>query len=494
MSDTGPVFRRRLLNLIFVLVLACAFESAHSEQTDEEGAGQLMFLPPPVEGVISLGVYDANGKLVRVLKRAADIDSFKSGLNGLFIDWDGKDSKGAAVPAGKYSARGFLVGDISISGEAFHFNDWIDLSDRPPVKQVLTASFLNGKSVCALANVATGKQLLVDPVNGKYRDTPLPPDTGNVKFDGSHILAIGENRIIRLDPITRQSVEEKSYPGLRDADQWRGKRIALTNNEVISSNENGAEQTLSPPTNDLVRCAALESSAVVAAGDGRLWKLQDGAFLPIQTGEAGQLIDLSAGKGDTIWILLRVGSNLLLRQVDLTGQRIQELGLPADLQTARNLSGSREDEDLLLTADLNPGDRVIGLHFQNSKAEQSVWQKWFDRSITPFHNFEIKDGKVVTSETKTESTPVSIQLTENPLENGTGNVLLIVAADESGAWVSTSDGLPLLQVTKTKNIADVKWIVNGTNGLRVFVSDGSVIAEYRITGLENIFRFDAGTF
>ena len=73
-----------------------------------------MFLPPPVEGVISLGVYDADGKLVRVLKRAAEVDSFKSGLNGLFIDWDGKDSKGAPVPAGKYSARGILIGDVNV--------------------------------------------------------------------------------------------------------------------------------------------------------------------------------------------------------------------------------------------------------------------------------------------------------------------------------------------------------------------------------------------
>jgi hypothetical protein len=494
MSKAGLVFRHRLLNLIFVLVLACSIGPAHGEQTDEEGAGQLMFLPPPAEGVISLGVYDADGKLVRVLKRAADIDSFKSGLNGLFIDWDGKDSKGGPVPAGKYSARGFLVGDVSVSGEAFHFNDWVDLNNRPSTRRILTASFLNGKSVCALAEVATGKQLLVDAVNGKYRDTPLPADTRNVKFVGSHLLAIGENRVVLLDPVARVSVEEKSYPGLRDADQWRSKRIALTGTQVISSDENSGEQSLSPPTDDLARCAQLDSSAVVAAGDGRLWKLQDGRFMPIQTGETGQLIDLSAGKGDTIWILLRVGSNLLLRQVDLSGQRIQELGLPPDLQTARNLSGSREDEDLLLTADLKPGDRVIGLHFQNSKAEQSVWQKWFDRSITPFHDFEIKDGKVVISEAKTESTPVSIQLTENPLENGNGNVLLIVAADESGAWISTSDGLPLLQVTKAKNINGVKWMANGINGLRVFVSDGSVVAEYRVTGLENLFRFDAGNF
>jgi len=70
---------------VLALILAWLPGAARSEQTEEETAGthQLMFIPPPEEGVISLGVYDADGKLVRVLKRAAEIDSFKSGLNGL---------------------------------------------------------------------------------------------------------------------------------------------------------------------------------------------------------------------------------------------------------------------------------------------------------------------------------------------------------------------------------------------------------------------------
>src|SRR5258708_2052043 len=204
---------------------------------------------------------------------------------------------------------------------------------------------------------------------------------------------------------------------------------------------------------------------------------------------------MSAGKGDTIWLLLDVDSKRLLRQVDLSGQRIQELDLPPDLQTARKLCGSRDDEDLLLTIDLNPGERVIGLHFQNSKAQQSVWQKWLDRSMTPFRYFDVKNGQVVPVQEKIESPTVSIQLAENPLENGAPESLSLgVIADETGAWISTSDGLPLLQVTKTKNIVQTKWTANGVDGLQVFISNGSVVEEYRITGLENLYRFDAGSW
>jgi hypothetical protein len=96
---------------------------------------------------------------------------------------------------------------------------------------------------------------------------------------------------------------------------------------------------------------------------------------------------------------------------------------------------------------------------------------------------------------KTESPNVPIQLAENPLGNGPPESLaLAVIADETGAWISTSDGLPLMQIAKTKNIVQAKWAPNGVDGLLVFVSDASVVEEYRVTGLKNLYRFDAGSF
>src|ERR1700737_2559677 len=38
---------------------------------------QLRFVPPPMEGTISLGVFDSKQKLVRVLHREATIDDFR---------------------------------------------------------------------------------------------------------------------------------------------------------------------------------------------------------------------------------------------------------------------------------------------------------------------------------------------------------------------------------------------------------------------------------
>jgi hypothetical protein len=75
---------------------------------------RISFLPPPLEGTISLGIYDANGQLVRVLHQESKLDEFTVGADALVTKWDGKNDDGEDLPPGKYHARGFLVGHLKI--------------------------------------------------------------------------------------------------------------------------------------------------------------------------------------------------------------------------------------------------------------------------------------------------------------------------------------------------------------------------------------------
>jgi len=77
-------------------------------------SARLSFLPPPMEGTISLGIYNEADQLVRVLHQEAEFDEFSIGADALVTKWDGKDDDGFELPAGKYSARGFLVGPVKI--------------------------------------------------------------------------------------------------------------------------------------------------------------------------------------------------------------------------------------------------------------------------------------------------------------------------------------------------------------------------------------------
>jgi hypothetical protein len=125
--------------LFAAAALSLAQESPAPEATPAPPTARnvrISFVPPPLEGTFSLGIYDSKGKLVRVLFREADINEFKIGQDALSTTWDRKDDAGDNVPPGKYSAHGFVVGDIKIEGVGFFFNDWITSADAPRFSRI----------------------------------------------------------------------------------------------------------------------------------------------------------------------------------------------------------------------------------------------------------------------------------------------------------------------------------------------------------------------
>ena len=131
---------REFLSVALVLLALLAPAGAQEAEINpatKPGSVQIVFLPPPMEGTVSLGIYNKAGKLVRTLKREAIADKdFHVGLNGLMVEWDGKDDAGAPQKAGVYSARGYMVKGVSVSGEAYRGNDWMTEEDSPRVREM----------------------------------------------------------------------------------------------------------------------------------------------------------------------------------------------------------------------------------------------------------------------------------------------------------------------------------------------------------------------
>jgi hypothetical protein len=75
---------------------------------------RISFLPPPLEGTISLGIYDQWGQLVRVLHQEAELAEFTVGADALITKWDGKNDDAEDLPTGEYRARGYLVGHLKV--------------------------------------------------------------------------------------------------------------------------------------------------------------------------------------------------------------------------------------------------------------------------------------------------------------------------------------------------------------------------------------------
>jgi hypothetical protein len=93
---------------------------------------RISFVPPPLEGTISLGIYDNNSKLVRVLHQEAASNEFTIGADALVTQWDGKNDDGEDLPAGKYHARGYLIGNLKVQD--------LGQAAAPPVEDDATAN------------------------------------------------------------------------------------------------------------------------------------------------------------------------------------------------------------------------------------------------------------------------------------------------------------------------------------------------------------------
>ena len=116
----------------------------------------IMFLPPPMEGTLSLGIFNGAGKLVRVLHREAAREEFKVGENGLSTRWDGRDDAGQAAPLGKYGVRGWTTGNLGVEGVAFHGNDWIK-EESPRFTRVIAVKGVGRDEVQVTLRTADGK-------------------------------------------------------------------------------------------------------------------------------------------------------------------------------------------------------------------------------------------------------------------------------------------------------------------------------------------------
>jgi len=127
----------------------------------------LRFALPPLDGTISLGIYDGAGKLVRVLHREDSVADFTAGNDALETWWDGNDGDENPLPNGKYSARGYVVGPLHVEGIDYFFNDWVTDEKSPHIRH-LSQLWMNNDGLQIDAELADGKKIafLCDQATG----------------------------------------------------------------------------------------------------------------------------------------------------------------------------------------------------------------------------------------------------------------------------------------------------------------------------------------
>ena len=163
---------------------------------------RISFVPPPIEGTISLGIYDPNGKLVRVLHRESETDDFTIGHDALITEWDGKNDAGQDLPAGKYDARGYMVGALAIEGIDYFFNDWVTDENSPHLKHIDNLSLV-GTNLRLTTELASGEraEMLYDPGSSTMtRSEGTPPSTDSAHGKDNTRWVIANAEIQQLSP------------------------------------------------------------------------------------------------------------------------------------------------------------------------------------------------------------------------------------------------------------------------------------------------------
>ncbi len=424
-----------VLLLSSFILLPSSFAQEDEPPPPKKGGVRITFLPPPIEGALSLGIYDKKGKLVRVLAREATKKDFFVGLNGYIANWDGKDDAGKPAPAGTYSARGFAIGDLDVQGEAYHGNDWMIADDSPRLRRVLALELRASGRLALWAESADGKRQLVraDQAGEFAGEIPLDPQIA--------ALAVGDEAAAKT-----------------------------------------AEQ---PPR------------AVIA--EGKVAVIEKGETHPLALPDLVKPLDASLGRDDRVWVIDQTAERTEVKEFSRTGEFHRRLAIdPAEPAPVR-VFASRTSDLIFLIEEKPGLQRVRGLALEAAEAKDgeatSTWKTVLSKAITASDTFPPVADKLARPQPFKPEDKIRIRLVPNPLfQDASHDLDVQLGLDARGAFLRTADGLPLRTVTETPAL---KWAVMGREGgkvVTIFQSDGAVVEEFKVRRIANTMAFDAGEY
>ena len=416
----------------------------------------IKFLPPPMDGEISLGIFDANGHLVRTLKREADVDDFVKGDDGLIAYWDRKDDAGNPVPAGKYYARGFTVGDMDFDGIDTLGNDWFTDDDSPRIRRIDSTRTDTKGELVINAQLVDGKTIT-------FKTT----SDGNISSDKTGFDSPGYDYSAGVHPDEKIIDETSSSTGL-----WRIVRIKSTG--AIEVRENGKflrQLTIKPNDPQPIKIAASPDGNTI--------------YLLEQNDKEQRLRGLQLESDSAAKTASPNPPTASATPLTTNSDSVKSSPTPAP--SASPASSPLASGTNSATAASSPGGVKI-----------SKWRVVFSKTITFSDDFDAVKSLLFFPDKKpfTPVSEISVKLRANPLrEDKTQSIVITAGFDANGSFLRTTDGLELARISDTPNL---KWVrigqPPGSRAITIFQSDGAVIEEYGIDKLANMMSFNAGEY
>jgi hypothetical protein len=452
----------------------------------------------PGQGLITLGVFNKAGNLVRTLHVMDDEEAFRIGLNGYITQWDGRDDAGQKVPAGRYFLRGYLIGEVSVEGEAFHFNDWVSSAESPMPRRIEDFAMLPGGDL-----VLTGRTAADQGFCARYSNEKGFLWSREIEHSGASgiLLAVTSSAAVTrssqgwlafsLDDssdIPVAGFPSDSRPTALAADN---ERVSFSEGDVIKTVALDGVTSQEPAPVFFENLAAAENAVAGSAG-GAVWLSTSGqpfAKVPIPASVAF----LSFGEGKTLWFAgasMDPDASPVVAQANFDGGILRAL-VPKPGDPRPVLVRASRTSDVFSILEESPGLQRLRVLSRNPEGGWSI--EW-ERSIQDAPAFDFVDGQA-SANPSAFPPPASLRfrLDENPLTGKHDEVTLQAAFGPGGVQIMTADGLPILTVSHSPSIQRVV-IQRGPSpdSLRLLQGNAAVVEEYLIQGLRHITPLIAG--
>ena len=478
----------------------------------EAGALHFFFAVPEYDSRISLGVFDAGGRLVRVLAEDAPEEDFSIGLNGLMAEWDGRNDLDLEVPPGIYRVSGFAVGDFT-DGEATYPQGPLPLGwgqafgEGLPVRGILSLAVgpQNTLILLALTDAADGMSkeavvLAYDPVNDRRLwSRKLPGENPGAWILGrpatDAVVVLGGEEVEVLDPVTGTALLRGRFPG--GASEAAVASLEIADGEIRLSTPSGlqrfslldlqpVENSLSVPSG-MLRLAQPPEGAMGLDEDGKLW-LRERTWTIFLHEDEAHFDDFWPGREGRFWALVRQekGGEVRVGQFNREGDFLRQVTPESfDGEPVALAVGPDEETLYVLVRGADAYQELLGLRKDIGSGR---WMVFFRREAHPMD--WLKEGDF-------RRLPLRMVL-ESPSTMGSGREAstLRLTLEDGTVRLSEASGLPLGSVVELPGAtAASARVIAGASPVLVFrwLSDGRLL-EREVRGWDRISRLQVGEF
>lgn len=456
--------------------------------------GHLFFAVPVLEGTISLGVYDEDGALVRVLYSDVEVADFHKGLDGLMARWDELDEEDNPVPPGLYHVKGYVVPGLTV-GEGRS----IEVA-APALAAVVDFGFLGQDRFWVLEETMEGRRLMSWPFGRSLDSGQVMAEWGDsgtrvaASPDGTWVVAWDEEGLDFIRPQDEDVLLEAPISGPQCLTVDNAGSVAMFSEGIFHWSKGEGDWERTDGGGIEAEAMLFVEGRLVCLSDGGVFEVAEGAVVELEIPALDHGLSIATGEQGVFWAVDQTANGTVLKAFELSGEYLREMPSEPARASYLAVAGSHDGERLILR--VRSPDGAESLRFlQKTAATEgdepvSFWQTVQEKQVTPvgtgLGGFS-KDGEEVSDRVEVVTMP-------NPLEGDReGELSLRVLLTEEGVAVADACGLPLRLVTDPlpEPLPETGLIADG-EGLEVALRWPDFEQRISVHNVYEILAIDAG--